>query len=171
MKRLLFVSVLVLALMAMLLVQVGPVAAQTTRTEFTGSETWVEDISWGKEWVTADKINHVRGGESRYAIVATDESVSGEEIITLNLNMELVDDEAVWATGRMWGTFRITNEGGYWEGIWTGVRDERGFSYIEYVGSGGGEYAGLQLRVHNERLTPDTTVPHTLTGYILDPGK
>jgi len=171
MKRLLRVSVLVLVLMATLLLVAGPAAAKATRTEFTATETWVEDISLGKEWVTADKIYHIRGGESLYMVEATDPRVSGEEIITLNLNMKLVDDEAVWATGPMWGTFRITNEGGYWEGLWTGVRDEQGYSYIEYVGSGGGGYAGLQLRVDNERLTPDTSIPHTWTGYILDPGQ
>jgi hypothetical protein len=51
------------------------------------------------------------------------------------------------------------------------VRDERGFSYFEYVGSGGGDYAGLQLRVHDERLDPDWTAPYHWTGYILDPGR
>ena len=44
------------------------------------------------------------------------------------------------------------------------MRDERGFSYFDYVGSGGGDYAGLQLRVHNERLDANWTAP-----YQLDP--
>jgi hypothetical protein len=172
MKRLLFVSVLVLALMATVLLAAGPVAAKATKTRFTASETWVEDISPGKEWYTGKdgKIYHVRGGESLYAVVATNPDVSGDEFITVNLDMKVVP-EPVFITGPMWGTFRIENAGGYWEGTWVGVRDKRGYAYIEYVGSGGGGYAGLKIRVHNQRLNPDWTTPHSWTGYILDPGQ
>jgi hypothetical protein len=101
--------------------------------------------------------------------VASDPRVSGDEVITLNIDMKLVDDPDVWATGRMWGTFRITNGGGTWEGTWVGWRDTRGFSYIEYVGSGRGGYAGLYIRVHNRHLTTDWSIPFSWTGYILDP--
>ena len=57
----------------------------------------------------------------------------------------------------MWGTFRITNAGGYWKGVWAGYRDKRGYSYMEFVGTGGDGYAGLKLRLHLERLNPDPT--------------
>jgi hypothetical protein len=102
--------------------------------------------------------------------VASDPRVTGDEVITINYNMKVVDPP-VYITGRMWGTFRITNEGGYWEGTFTGLRDEQGYSYIEYVGSGGGGYAGLQIRVHDERLDPDPTALYHWTGYILDPSQ
>lgn len=172
MKRLLRWSVLGLTLMAMILLLAGPVAAKATKTEFTGSETWVVDRDLGTEWYTGpgDKFYHVRGAEALYDIEATDERVSGEEFITLNLDMKVVP-EPVYITGRMWGTFRIKNDGGTWEGTWVGARNGRGYSYIEYVGSGGEGYAGLKIHVLNRRLTPDWTVPHTLTGYILDPGQ
>ena len=170
MNRRKWILIVLLAITAILAVA-WPVAAKATKTNFTASETWVEDTSPGKEWYTADdKIYHVRDGQSLYAVVADDPRLSGEEIITVNLNMKVVDSP-VYITGPMWGTFRITNEGGEWVGTWWGVRDERGFSFIEYVGSGEGEYAGLHLRVHNERLDPDWTLPHTWTGYILDPGQ
>ena len=180
MKRLFRLSVLVLALLAMLLVLVGPAAAQGTRTEFKVRETWVYDDPNvpSRGWVTADKVYHARGGASHYWIDAfpgeedlADPRVFGDEIITGNLNMKLVDDPCIWAYGPMSGTFLITNEGGTWEGTWVGWRDKRGYSYIEYVGSGRGGYAGLKIRVHDERLDPDPTTDYHWTGYILDPGK
>ena len=100
---------------------------------------------------------------------STDSRVNGYEIVTLDLDMKVVDDPVVWVTGRMRGTFLITNEGGTWEGTWTGVRDERGYSFFKYVGKGEGDYAGLQIRVDSERLDPDPTFPYSWTGYILDP--
>jgi hypothetical protein len=180
MKRLLFLSVLVLTLMTTLLLAAGPAAAQATRTEFKVRETWVWDDPDvpGRGWVSGDKIFHGRGGASHYLIDAfpgekdlADPRVFGDEIITGNLNMKLVDDECIWAAGPMSGTFRITNEGGYWEGIWTGVRDEQGHSFAYMVGKGGGGYKGLQIRINMERATCDWTQPETYTGYILDPGK
>jgi hypothetical protein len=171
MKRLLFLSVLVLVLIAMLLVLAGPVAAKGTRTEFTATETYVEDLSPGKVWYTGPngEICHWRGTQQVYTVVASDPRVSGDEVITLNIDMKLVDDPDVWATGRMWGTFKITNDHGTWEGTWTGFRDERGYSFFKYLGKGGGDYAGLQIRVDSERLDPDPTFPYSWTGYILDP--
>jgi hypothetical protein len=172
MKRLLRLSVLVLALIAVLLVLAGPVAAKATKTEFTATEIYLGDLSTGKEWYTGkdDKIYHQREAILVLRVEqATDVRVNGDEIVTLNVDMQLVDDPVVWATGRMWGTFKITNDDGTWEGTWTGLRDEQGFSYFEYVGKGGGAYAGLQLRVHDERLDPNPTALYHWTGYILDP--
>jgi hypothetical protein len=115
-------------------------------------------------------IEYLRDAQGVFTVVATDPRVSGDEVITINYDTKVVD-APVYITGRMWGTFRITNAGGYWEGTFTGVRDERGFSYIEYVGSGGEGYAGLHIRVHDERLDPDPTALYHWTGYILDPGQ
>jgi len=180
MKRLFRLSVLVLALIAMLLVLVGPAAAKATRTEFKVRETWVYDDPNvpSRGWVTADKVYHARGGASHYWIDAfpgeedlADPRVFGDEIITGNLNMKLVDDPCIWAYGPMSGTFLITNKGGTWEGIWVGERDEQGHSFADMVGSGGGGYKGLQIRIHMARETCDWAQPETYTGYILDPGQ
>ncbi len=180
MKRLFRLSVLILALVAMLLVLVGPAAAKATRTEFKVRETWVYDDPNvpGKAWVTADKVFHFRGGASHYWIDAfpgeedlADSRVFGDEIITANLNMKMVDDPCIWVYGPMSGTFLITNAGGTWEGTWVGERDEEGHSVADMVGSGGGGYRGLQIRIHMARETCDTTQPETYTGTILDPGQ
>lgn len=174
MKRLLFLSVLILALMATLLLAAGPVAAKATKTAFTATEIYEGvDLDPGVEWFTGkdhEKIWHLRGNIMKLTVVdASDDRVNGDETVTCNLDMRLVDDPDVWAIGRMWGTFKITNGNGTWEGTWTGVRDERGYSFFEYVGSGGGDYAGLQLRVHSERLSPNPLDDYHWTGYILDP--
>lgn len=173
MKRLLRLSVLALILFAVLLLVAGPAAAKATKTKFTAIETFIEDLAPGKSWVTGkgnNQIEHLRGGEALFTVEATDPRVSGDEVITINYDMKVVDPP-VYITGPMWGTFRVENDGGYWKGTWVGVRDKRGFSYIEYVGSGGGGYAGLKIRVHDERLDPDPTALYHWTGYILDPGQ
>jgi len=169
-RRWILIVLLVLLAVTAILAVAGPVAAKATRTNFTATETWVEDISPGKEWYTGDgKVYHLREAQQLYSVEASDPRLSGEEIITLNLNMKVVDPP-VYITGPMWGTFRITNADGDWAGTWRGVRDERGFAFIEYVGSGEGGYAGLHLRVHDERLNPDGDTLFW-TGYILDPGR
>ena len=65
MKRLLFLSVLVLALIAMLLVQVGPAAAKASKIPFTATEIYNGvDLDPGVEWYTGkdhEKIWHLRG--------------------------------------------------------------------------------------------------------------
>jgi hypothetical protein len=183
MKRLLFPSVLVLALIATVLLAAGPVTAQATKSEFQVfkvRETWYWDDPNVpvKDWVDADNIYHSQGGASHYRIDAfpgeedfADPRVFGDEIITGDLTMKLVEDECVWATGPMSGTFLIINGGGSWIGTWTGVRDAQGHSFAYMVGSGSRGYAGLKIYVHMARETCDWTQPETYTGYILDPGK
>jgi len=124
MKRLLCPSVLILTLIATLLLVAGPVAAKATKTEFTATELYVEDLSPGKEWYTGKdgKNYYVRGSQMRFTVETTDLRVSGDEIITANDNFKLVDPP-VYLIGRMWGTFYLTNEDGSWEGTWTGMRE------------------------------------------------
>ena len=62
----------------------------------------------------------------------------------------------------------ITNAGGYWEGSWTGVRDENGFEYLHWIGTGYGGYEGLKYRMWGERLTPNPAAPVYWTGYIIE---
>jgi hypothetical protein len=71
----------------------------------------------------------------------------------------------------MWGTFRIENEEGYWEGSWVGERTEvQGFSYIRGVLHGHGAYEGLQARAEYVRESPDPTAPFTVHGMVMEPG-
>lgn len=145
------------------------VEAQATVTTFTGTETYIEDLSYGEEWFPAGKNYHVRDAVSRFAVVATDPRVTGIDVVVINWNFKLVDPP-VFATGPMRGTFVISNSGGTWEGTWTGVRDENGYSYFHYVGSGTGDYEGMKIFIYLERLTPDGSAPETMSGTILEPG-
>jgi len=155
---------------ALLLLTAAPATAHVTRTPFTGTEVWVEDLDPGTEIAPPDSgLSKVRGAVSRFALEVSDPRVSGDDVATVNWNFKLVD-EPVYVTGPMWGTFRITNDGGYWKGVWAGYRDKRGYSYMEFVGTGGDGYAGLKLRLHIERLNPDPTTVETVTGYILERG-
>ena len=63
----------------------------------------------------------------------------------------------------MWGTYRLTNVDGSWEGNWTGTV-AAGYSThaMDGVASGTGSYAGLQLSYH---VTGDGRY-FTLTGTI-----
>jgi hypothetical protein len=155
---------------ALLLLTASPVTAHVIKTPFTGTDVWVEDTDPGTEIAPPDSgLSKVRGAVSRFALEVSDPRVSGDNRTVVNWNFKVVDPP-VYVTGLMWGTFRIANENGYWKGVWAGYRDKRGYSYIDYVGTGGDEYAGLKLRLHIERLNPDPTAVETVTGYILERG-
>jgi hypothetical protein len=161
-------KILVLVLTAaFLLAGVQLVAARGVHTTFHGTEVWVSDISPGTETFPDENLYHIRDAESIFDLQTSDPRVSGEDRITLNANFRLVDPP-VYVTGKMWGKFRITNSEGYWKGTWIGVRDRNGFSYIKMVGTGGGNYKGMRLWVHIERLTPDPTQPETVNGFIIE---
>jgi hypothetical protein len=76
----------------------------------------------------------------------------------------------VFVYGPMWGTVRLDNAGGYWEGSWTGERTElQGFSYIQAVLRGHGGYEGLQARATYVRESPDPTAPFVIQGVVMEP--
>jgi len=70
----------------------------------------------------------------------------------------------------MWGTFRIDNADGYWEGPWVGERTEQGHSIIRAVLHGYGDYEGLQARANYMREDPNPTAQFSVSGVVLDPG-
>jgi hypothetical protein len=144
-----------------------PAKAKTIRTQFSGSEVFLEDVDSGREFITKPGRYQLRDGRSRFEITTTDPRLNGENLVTVNLNFKLVDPP-VFGTGPMWGKFRISNAGGAWEGSWNGVRDENGYSYFRFVGKGLGGYAGMKLQMWAERLTPDPTQPEMLHGYIIE---
>lgn len=159
----------ILVALALVLLTLGSASAGATKAYFTGSETWVSDLSPGEESFP-DGRWHVRGAQSIFAFEADDprldDAIDG---VTINLNFKWMP-EPVYVAGNMWGTFVLTNPGGYWEGTWTGTRDVNGYSYFHYVGAGHGGYEGLQLRMWGERLDPDPAASETFHGYILAPG-
>ncbi|OGO35947.1 MAG: hypothetical protein A2W35_18975 [Chloroflexi bacterium RBG_16_57_11] len=165
-SRPLFVIFIVLVF---LFVAVVPTSAQATKTLFTATETFVADLSLGTETFPDGRYN-LRDGISLFHFEASDPRLdNAEDLITINWDFKFMP-EPVFVSGQMWGKFKITNEGGYWEGTWNGVREENGFSYFHYGGVGGGGYAGMKLKMWGERLDPDPTVPETWQGIIIEPG-
>jgi len=159
------------ALLALLLAAGAATAGEgATKTAFTGSETFVGPVSAGTEFFP-DGRYHVRGAQQRFAFAADDPRLNNaDNLVTINWNFRLVDPP-IFVSGQMWGEFTLTNENGYWKGTWTGVRDERGFSYFHFVGAGGAGYEGLQLRMWGSRESPDPSLPELYEGIIIEPGK
>jgi hypothetical protein len=156
-------------LSTLLVLVVGSAQAGSNKTYFTANETPLRVISPGEESFPDGRYN-LRGGEDIYTFVASDPRLdNAEDDVTINWNFKFMP-EPVYVAGQMWGTFVITNDGGSWEGIWTGMRAENGYSYFHFVGSGGRGYKGMQLRMWGERLDPDPTLPEIYHGYIIEPG-
>ena len=166
MKKLLFSLVFGLAVMSILVV---PVTAGTIKTEYGGSEYFVEALTPGKEWVSDDGVYHVRGAQEAYEDEVSDPRLCGDVVVNINANFQFADYPVI-VYGPMWGTFRIENEDGYWEGSWVGQRTEDGYSYIRGVLRGHGDYEGLQVRANYARESPVFTDPFTVHGVVIQPG-
>lgn len=151
------------------LILVAPVAARTTRTEYAGTENYAGPVAPGRQWVSEDGVLHIRGGQEAYCDDVSDSRLSGDSLVTLNANFHLAEPP-VYVYGRMWGTFRIENDGGYWEGHWVGKRTQQGSSYIRTVLHGHGGYEGLLARAQYVRETPDPTAPFSVSGVVMNPG-
>jgi len=167
MKKRLFILMAGLVIVSLL---VAPVAAKTTRTEYEGSEYYVATLTMGREWVSADGVYHFRGAQEVYEDVVDDPRLCGDTLVTINGNFQFAAPP-VFVYGPMWGTFRIENNEGYWEGSWVGQRTESdGYSYIRGVLRGHGAYEGLQARVQYVRESPDTIAPFSVHGVIMESG-
>ncbi|HET6447396.1 MAG TPA: hypothetical protein VFI27_22770 [candidate division Zixibacteria bacterium] len=160
---------LMAAVAVVVLLLVGTVGAEPPKTEFTGTEISIATVNPGTETFPGNNNYHVRDSVELFSFTATDLRVSGENEVTVNWNFKIMP-EPVYVSGRMWGTFRLTNDGGYWDGTWTGVRDANGFSYFHMVAHGGGGYEGLELKMDGERLTPDPSQPEVYVGIIIETG-
>ncbi|MDT8306713.1 MAG: hypothetical protein RRC07_12320 [Anaerolineae bacterium] len=142
--------------------------AAGSKTDFTATETWAYDIDPGREFYPDGRF-HLRDSVGVFIWEADDDRLDGANIVVVNWNFVWMP-ESVFVSGPIWGSFFLSNDGGSWEGSWTGVRDENGFSYFHYVGHGRGGYEGLQLRAWGERLTPDGAAPEDFHGTILETG-
>jgi hypothetical protein len=164
-KYLLFAMPLILAIV---LIPAGQANAKMVKTHFTGTEVHFRDVSAGTETYPDKNLYHTRNAVEVFTVQTSDLRVSGEDRVVVNWNFKLVD-APVYVTGKMWGTFTITNADGYWAGNWSGVRDKDGYSYYRFEGKGYGDYKGMKLFMRLQRLTPDPTQPETISGYILEP--
>jgi hypothetical protein len=161
--------VLVVGLMV-LSILAAPVQARTIRTDYEGLEYYVGPLLPGRQWISEDGVLHIRGGQEAYRDEVNDLRLCGDAVVTLNANFHF-SGAPVMVYGRMWGTFHIDNDGGYWEGSWVGERTQLdGFSYIRAVLHGHGGYEGLQARVEYVRESPDPTAPFAVHGVVMEPG-
>ena len=161
--RLTVASLLVLVLL------VAPVAPGTVRTEYSGTEEYVGGVESGRQWVSEEGVMHIRGGVEAYTDAVNDARLCGDSLVTLNANFQLAGPP-VFVYGRMWGTFRIDNDDGYWPGPWVGERTEQGHSIIRAVLQGYGDYEGLQARANYVREDPNPIAPFSVSGVVMDPG-
>ncbi len=125
-----------LVALAALLLFVVPVAAQATLSEFAETESCLPTNPG--TWTFPDGNIHVRGMVLQCTDTASDPRVSGSNTILLNANWDAN------ALGPVWGTWRLVNEGGVWEGTWEGMVTTSG-SQIHAAGAGEGSYEGLRL--------------------------
>lgn len=160
--------ILLLSLIALSLVVV-PVAAKTIKKEYQGISTCGE-VEDAREWISDDGVLHARDGHLLCTTVVDDDRISGEEQLSVNYNFRFTDPP-VFIYGPMWGTIRVSNENGYWEGTWVGKRMAlNGFTYIKVVLRGYGDYEGLQARVDYIRENPDPGAPYQVYGVIMESG-
>jgi len=166
MKKWTFVFLLSLIALATLVL---PVAAKTTRTEFTGVSIG-GPVMDAREWISGDGVLHARDGWIAGFTDVSDNRYTGEELVTVNYNLHPAP-APVYIYGPMWGKLRLTNDNGYWEGTWVGERTASdGFLYLRAVVHGHGDYEGLQARVDYVRLSPDPEEPYQVHGVIIEPG-
>ena len=159
---------LILSLITLSILAV-PAAAKTIRTEYEGVEDCDPEVLGGRQWVSEDGVLHIRDGQLACTDVVNDSRISGDVLVVVNLNYQFAAPP-VFFYGPMWGKVRIENEGGYWEGSWVGTRDDlNGFSYIQIMVKGYGEYDGFQARATLTRESPDPGAPYQILGTIMEP--
>ena len=115
-----------------------PVWAKAEKTPFSGTIYYVTTIDEGEDRFADGNIIG-RGIIMLYDDQMSDYRISGQETVVVNYNMRMVEDPVVMITGPMWGTSQIVNEFGYWDVVWTGKRDKRGWGYLRCVAHGHGE--------------------------------
>jgi len=159
--------ILLVSLMALSFLVV-PASAKAPRTVYEGVST-CGPVTDAQERISKGGVLHARDGHLACTTVVSDDRISGEEQLTVNYNFKFADPP-VFIYGPMWGTIRVSNEGGYWEGSWVGERTELdGYSYIQAMLRGYGDYEGLQARVDYIRENPDPAAPYQVYGVIMEP--
>jgi len=154
--------IILVGLIALSATMVKPVSAQTIRTPYEGEEVCGPVMG-------IDPLNfemHARNAWSYCTDETNDPRISGEVFVTINWNFKFI----TYPYGPMWGTIRLSNDGGYWEGSWVGeITKLEGYSYIYAVMRGYGDYAGLQARATYFKDSPLSST-YQVTGIIIDPG-
>lgn len=173
MKTRRWITIGILALIAMMLV-VTPVAAQSTRIEFTAREFTCSEGPPGKIWFSEDgTILHIREQTRTGENISDEPLATGTNSIVMNMDLDLLTGE-----GHAYGTFSLDVSGveGTWDGHWTLHIYPDGF-WGTSNGHGTGDLDGMKLK---SELTPwDPGDPDNpcetmigadfVSGYILNP--
>jgi len=114
----------------------GPVAV------ITGNETCDMTAIFGTTSGMGTSVQHSRNGTAKCTDTTNDPRVSGDYTATWNMDYWGTPDDTNGAIVQ-WGTARLVNAGGAWEGRATGVySSDRGDTIVTWwTGSGG--YSGL----------------------------
>ena len=113
----------------------GPAAGKT----LVVAEITADDVG---DYVSTTKVGDItqnRGQKITFTQDASDDRLDAAGEMTVNNDQR--DDGS--STG--WGTFKITNDGGTWEGDWSGAGEAKmnGNVYILSKLTGSGDYQGL----------------------------
>jgi hypothetical protein len=166
-KRITSITILVVLALLTLAVVVGDALAAPSKTKFSGLDYSGADTVPGDIYFTDDGIMHIRNNEFWTEFVTNDPRMNGYVNYTFNGDFQIMP-EPVSAMGSMWGTFRLDNDGGFWQGTYYGTRDKHGYSRFWYTGLGGGGYEGFKVEITYKRLDPDPTVPGDVKGFIIE---
>ena len=166
------IIILIVAALVVLLFSVGPVAAEETKTEFSGLRNFIRIVDAGFSHVSNDGVIHVRDRVVEFEIVTDDPSVTGTQTIIPNSDLGPFDG-GVARSGPTYGTFSIVLNGDKkpsWEGTFSGYGYTDGYWYHTYVGYGKRQFEGLRLYAFSEVIDPGPNPPSrtwSVYGYIL----
>jgi hypothetical protein len=143
MKRRSLTFLAAIAILMILAMLTSPVSARSEITKSTCIETYLETLDPGTVRFPDGNI-HMRGLVNTYREESPDPRNVGFNTVTVNANWHAD------GTGPMWGTFRqVTDEGGIWEGTWSGMVTDLGSGY-QATGHGDGIYKGMTIKISNE---------------------
>jgi hypothetical protein len=89
--------------------------AEGKKTYFEGTETSTPTDPG--TMFTDGQFLFIKGARSAAIDICNDQRLAGYSVITYDAILELPDQ-----TGRMWGTYHLSNQGGSWESYWQGTR-------------------------------------------------
>lgn len=89
--------------------------AEGKRTYFEGTETSTPTDPGAI--FTDGKQLFIKAASSAAIDICNDQRLAGNSVITYDAVLQLADQ-----TGQMWGTYRLSNQGGSWDSYWQGTR-------------------------------------------------
>jgi len=156
--------VILIGLFVLVFALVGTATAKPIRTPVTGVGGYGTELDPGNSWI-ADGVLYWRDRVVENYIDASDDRLDCTGIATINLDWKIIAPPAMF-TGPAWGDVHCENEGGSWHGFWKGIRDKNGYAHVLFVLYGEGGYEGKKAMIWGERLSPDSSQPLDLWGFI-----